>query len=121
MLHPQLHFMMLQLTEIQYLIDKIRHFICIPIHHPQLSSYFFRQFTGIQYIFHRTGNQSQRCSKLMRDSGEEMQFKFSQFAFYFHLMFQTVESKQDIYNQSDYPQQYKEIEAKSPWSLPKRR
>ena len=120
-LHLHLHLPVLYLPEVQDLIDKPQHPICIPFHHLQLLTCISRKFRIRQNILHRPRNQSQRSTQFVRNICKKAQLHICHLLFYRYFMFQTINSEQNINSRHNNQYNEKHIQEVGKRSFPERR
>ncbi len=120
-LHLHLHLPVLYLPEVQDLIDKPQHPICIPFHHLQLLTCISRKFRICQNVFHRPRDQSQRSTQFVGDISKKAQLHICHLLLYRYFMFQTINSEQNINSRHNNQYNEQHIQEVGKWSFPERR
>ena len=120
-LYLHLHLLVLNLTEVQYLIDKTKHTAGVPFHHHQLFTGISRQFIILQDLLYRTCYQRKRSTQLMGYIRKEAQFYIRNLLFDRHFMLQPVNGEQDINGHKNNNQNEKYIKHVCYRRFPERR
>ena len=120
-LYLHLHLLVLNLTEVQYLIDKTKHTAGVPFNHHQLFAGISRQFIILQDLLYRTCYQRKRSTQLMGYIRKEAQFYIRNLLFDRHFMLQPVNGEQDINGHKNNNQNKKYIKHVCYRRFPERR
>ena len=118
-LHAQLHFVVLNLSEIENLIYKAQHSLRIAPYDFQLRTCHLTELFFSEHGVHRAGDERERCTQFVADIGEETQFNLRYFLLNGYFLTQLIGSVKlrisDIADDEDN----QEINHKCPWGSPK--